>query len=134
MTFNKRLRSIRSETDVTVALSKIRSDMQEIGLSTYDMTRVMTATSELVRNILKYAGHGNLIYAPLSDGGRAGIEVIVQDDGPGIDDVEKALSDNYSSSGTLGMGLPGVRRLTDEFELASEVGVGTSVNFKVWVS
>jgi serine/threonine-protein kinase RsbT len=134
MTFNKRLRSIRSETDITVALSKLRADMQTISLSDYDMTRVMTATSELVRNILKYAGHGSLIYAQSADGIRQGIEVIVEDNGPGIDDIEKAMSDNYSSSGTLGMGLPGVRRLTDEFEMKSELGTGTTVMFKVWGS
>jgi serine/threonine-protein kinase RsbT len=134
MTFNKRLRSIRSETDITVALSKLRADMQTISLSDYDMTRVMTATSELVRNILKYAGHGSLIYAQSADGIRQGIEVIVEDNGPGIDDIEKAMSDNYSLSGTLGMGLPGVRRLTDEFEMKSELGIGTTVMFKVWGS
>jgi serine/threonine-protein kinase RsbT len=134
MTFTDRSQSIRSESDVTVGLSRLRTDMMAIGLSNYDVTRVVTAASELARNILKYAGRGYLRYSKQIDGTREGVEVIAHDNGPGIDDLEMALTDNYSSSGTLGLGLPGVRRLVDEFDVNSEVGVGTTVKFKVWKS
>ncbi len=134
MTFTDRFQSIRSESDVTVGLSKLRTDMMVIGLSNYDVTRVVTAASELAHNILKYADRGYLRYSKQIDGIRVGVEVIAHDNGPGIDDLEMALTDNYSSSGTLGLGLPGVRRLVDEFDVISEVGVGTIVKIKVWKS
>jgi len=134
MTFAERRQSIRTESNATVGLSKLRSDVAATGFSDYDVTRILTATSELTRNILKYAGSGELRYAGLIDGTREGVEIIVEDSGPGIEDLEQALADNYSSSGTLGLGLPGVRRLVDDFDMSSEVGVGTTVKFKVWKS
>jgi serine/threonine-protein kinase RsbT len=134
MTFTDRFQPIRSESDVTVGLSKLRTDMMAIGLSNYEVTRVVTAASELAHNILKYAGRGYLSYSKQIDGTREGVEIIAHDNGPGIDDLEMALTDNYSSSGTLGLGLPGVRRLVDEFDVNSEVGVGTTVKIKVWKS
>jgi serine/threonine-protein kinase RsbT len=134
MTFTDRSQSIRSEFDITVGLSKLRTDMMAIGLSNYEVTRVATAASELAHNILKYAGSGYLRYSEQIDGTREGVEVIAHDNGPGIDDLEMALTDNYSSSGTLGLGLPGVRRLVDEFDVNSEVGAGTTVKIKIWKS
>jgi serine/threonine-protein kinase RsbT len=126
--------SVGSETDVTVGLSKLRTDIMAIGLTNYDVARVLTAASELARNILKYAGSGSLRYSRRTEGTREGVEVVVEDKGPGIDDPEIALTDNYSTSGTLGLGLPGVRRLVDEFDLNSEVGVGTTVKITMWKS
>ena len=112
----------------------MRVDLSEFGFSTHDVTRIITAASELVRNILKYAGTGDVSYSKLVDGAKLGVEFVAHDMGPGIANVELALADSYSSSGTLGLGLPGVKRLVDEFELNSEVGVGTTVTFKVWKS
>ncbi len=129
-----RNQAIRTESDMVFALSKLRADTLELGFSDHDVTRVITAASELVRNILKYAGSGSIKYSILAEGEKLGVELIAHDNGPGIADVELALTDSYSSSGTLGMGLPGVRRLVDDFAFNTEVGVGTTVTFKVWKS
>ena len=134
MTFAMRRQAIRSESDIVLALSKLREDALGLGFCGYDITRMVTAVSELARNILKYAGTGHISHSNLVDGAKLGVEVVAQDNGPGIADVEKALADHYSSSGTLGLGLPGVKRLTDEFEVDSETGAGTTVTFKVWKS
>ena len=125
---------IRTETDGILALSKLRADVLEFGFSDHDVTRVVTAASELVTNILKYAGTGDIRYSKLVNGAKLGVEFVAHDKGPGIANVELALADHYSSSGTLGLGLPGVKRLVDDFEVNSEVGVGTTVAFKVWKS
>ncbi len=129
-----RKQAIRTENDIIFILSKLQSDTLELGFSNYEVTRMITAASELARNILKYAGTGDVSYSKLIDGAKLGVEFVARDKGPGIADVELALTDNYSSSGTLGMGLPGVKRLVDDFEMNSEVGVGTTVAFKVWKS
>ena len=129
-----RNQAIRSETDIVVALSKLRADTVGLGFNDHDVTRVITAASELVRNILKYAGAGNITCSKLVDGKKLGVEIVVHDKGPGIANLELALTDKYSSSGTLGLGLPGVKRLVDDFKVDTEVGVGTTVTFKVWKS
>lgn len=101
---------------------------RDIGFSTNDAQAISTATSELVRNILKYAGTGQLWIKEIrADDGRRGVEITVSDRGPGIADVDAAMSDHFSSSGTLGLGLPGVKRMMDEFEIDSEPGRGTRV-------
>ncbi len=129
-----RNQAIRSETDIIVALSKLRADTVGLGFNDHDVTRVITAASELAHNILKYAGTGNVSYSKLVDGAKLGVELVARDKGPGIADVDLALTDHYSSSGTLGLGLPGVRRLVDDFKVDTEVGAGTTVTFKVWKS
>ena len=129
-----RSQTIQTEDDSIVALAMLRADSLEFGFSNHDVTRIITAASELVRNILKFAGTGDVSYSKLVDGAKLGIEFVAHDKGPGIADVELALTDSYSSSGTLGLGLPGVKRLVDDFEVNSEVGVGTTVAFKVWKS
>ena len=134
MTFTARRQVVRTEADVVVALSKLREDALELGFNRYDATRMVTAASELARNILKFAGSGDIRYSKLVDGAKLGVEVVARDTGPGIADLDQALRDGYSSSGTLGMGLPGVKRMVDEFEVNSEVGAGTTVAFKVWKS
>ena len=106
----------------------------ELGFSGYDVTRVITAASELAHNILKYAGVGKISFSKFINGAKLGVEVVARDEGPGIADVDQALVDNYSSSGTLGLGLPGVKRMVDEFEVCSQIGAGTTVTFKVWKS
>ena len=133
-TFSVRDRAIRTETDLVAILSILRSDALGLGFNDYDVTRLVTAASELSRNILKYAGFGKVTYSKLVDGTKIGVKFVARDQGPGIANVELALADNYSSSGTLGLGLPGVKRLADDFLVTSEVGVGTTVAFKVWKS
>ncbi len=129
-----RSQTIRTESDSILALSKLRADVLEFGFNNHDITRVITAASELVSNILKYAGAGDISYSKLVDGAKLGVEFVARDKGPGIAEVELALTDSYSSSGTLGLGLPGIKRLVDDFEVNTEVGVGTTVAFKVWKS
>ncbi len=134
MTVKARHQAIQTESDVVVALSRLREDVLELGFNHYDVTRVITAASELARNILKYAGTGHISHSKLVDGTRRGVEVVARDEGPGIADVDRAMEDHYSSSGTLGLGLPGVKRMADEFEVSSDVGTGTTVTFTVWNS
>ena len=129
-----RSQSIQTESDSILALSKLRADALEFGFNNHDATRVITAASELMGNIIKYAGAGEISYSKLVDGAKVGMEFVARDKGPGIAEVELALTDNYSSSGTLGLGLPGIKRLVDDFEVNTEVGVGTTVTFKVWKS
>lgn len=97
-------------------------------------TLIATAISELARNILLYAGRGEIHLQPLERGLRRGIAVTARDHGPGIPDVGQALEDGYSTSGRLGLGLPGVRRLMDEFDVASGIGIGTTVKAVKWKS
>jgi anti-sigma regulatory factor (Ser/Thr protein kinase) len=119
---------IGSEADATRSVIEASRIAREIGFSANDVQSISTATSELVRNILKYAGTGNLSIKEIrTDDGRHGIEITVNDRGPGIADVEAALRDHFSSGGTLGLGLPGVKRMMDDFEIDSEPGRGTRV-------
>jgi serine/threonine-protein kinase RsbT len=94
---------------------------------------IATAVSELARNILKYAGSGELRLRKVKEMARRGIEIEAVDRGPGIDDCEAAMSDHFSSGGTLGMGLPGVKRMMDEFALESTPGEGTRVTARKWM-
>ena len=104
----------------------------QLGFSTSDQALVATAISELARNILEYAGYGEIIFELAQQGGRRGIVVIARDQGPGIPDIEKAMQDGYSTTKSLGLGLPGSRRLMDDFEIVSQVGEGTTVTVKKW--
>ena len=102
-----------------------------LGFSSTDLTLLATAISEVARNITTYAGEGEVALRVLNDGGgRHGIEVIASDSGPGIEDVELAMQDGYTSGN--GLGLPGTRRLVDEFELRTEPGRGTSIRLVKW--
>ena len=94
---------------------------------------IATTVSELTRNILKYAGSGELYLRRVKDVGRRGIQVEAVDHGPGIEDCEAAMSDHYSSGGTLGLGLPGVRRMMDDFTLKSSATEGTQVTATKWL-
>ena len=105
---------------------------KELGMSTLDRTRVVTATSELARNTVAYGGGGVMSIAIVRDGPRDGLRVTFEDKGPGIADIGRALEDGYSTGGSMGIGLPGARRLVNEFELASTVGVGTCITIVRW--
>lgn len=124
---------VRREADTVRAIMETKRMARSLGFDDYRCQKVSTAVSELVRNIIKYAYWGEVIIAPVIEGKRAGIEIAVRDKGPGIADLECAMADDYSTSGTLGLGLPGVKRLMDEFEISSQVDVGTKIVIKEWL-
>jgi serine/threonine-protein kinase RsbT len=123
---------ISSDSDIVMARQQGRAMAAQLGLSSTNQALVATAISELARNILEYAGHGEIILELVQQGGRRGIVVIARDQGPGIPDIEKAMQDGYSTTNSLGLGLPGARRLMDDFEIVSQVGQGTTVTVKKW--
>lgn len=126
-------RTIRNETDARNAVLESTLYSREAGFDETPSRIIATAVSELVRNILKYAGSGEIRMRRLKEPGRRGIEIEVADQGPGIADCEAAMADHFSSSGTLGMGLPGVRRMMDDFRLESAPGAGTRVTARKWI-
>lgn len=126
-------RTIRSETDARHTVLESTLYSQQTGFGETPSRMIATVVSELARNILKYAGHGEVRLRRISDMGRRGIEIEVVDQGPGIADCEAAMNDHYSSGGTLGLGLPGVKRMMDEFSLESSLGEGTRVWARKWL-
>jgi serine/threonine-protein kinase RsbT len=124
--------AIRSDADVVTARQEARAMGAGLGFSSTDLTLLATAISEIARNITMYAGEGEVALRVLNDGDRRGIEVVASDEGPGIADVELAMQDGYTTGAGLGLGLPGTRRLVDEFELHTEPGRGTSVRLVKW--
>ncbi|MBN9517495.1 ATP-binding protein [bacterium] len=123
---------IATESDLVVARKAVRGAADSLGFSVTDVTRIVTAASELTRNIFRYAGTGVMRWHRLERGGSLGLELTFADDGPGIGDIEQAMQAGFSSSGGLGLGLPGAKRLMDEMEIASEVGKGTTVTVRKW--
>lgn len=124
---------IASEMDIVVARQQGRALAAAGGFSSTDQTLIATAISEVARNIVEYAQRGEIILSAVEQRGRRGMMVVARDDGPGIADPELALRDGYSTGNSLGMGLPGARRLMDEFDLWSAAGAGTTVTMKKWV-
>lgn len=124
---------INAEIDVARAIAHANRMSAEAKFRAVDQSRIATAVSELARNILKYASHGEITLSQVADGARRGLEVVAEDRGPGIEDMERAQADHFSSGGTLGLGLPGVKRLMDEFTLDSEPGAGTRVRCRIWL-
>jgi serine/threonine-protein kinase RsbT len=122
---------INSDLDIVVARQKGRELAKGLGFGSTDSTLIATAISELARNIVLYAEGGEIILKS-QESDPAEILVVAFDEGPGIPDPVRALHDGYSTSGSLGLGLPGVRRLMDEFEVVSEIGRGTTVTAKKW--
>jgi len=125
---------ISSDVDIVTARQKGREVAAEAGFQFTDLAIIATAISELARNIVRYAKRGEIIVEPAASGGKRGIRVVARDDGPGIRDIERAMQAGYSTSGSLGLGLPGVRRLMDAFDIASQVGRGTVVTIEKWRS
>jgi serine/threonine-protein kinase RsbT len=123
---------IRSDADVVTARQEARAMGSGLGFSSTDLTLLATAISEIARNITTYAGEGEVALRVLNDGARVGIEVVATDEGPGIDDVELAMQDGFTTGNGLGLGLPGTRRLVDEFELKTAPGDGTRVRLVKW--
>lgn len=126
--------ALESEHDIAVARSEVRSFAVALGFRVIDQTRLATVASELARNIIKYAGSGRMILQPLENSlGRAGLRLIFEDVGPGIPDITAAMRDGFTTGRGLGKGLPGSRRLVDEFNIESEVGRGTCITVARWV-
>jgi serine/threonine-protein kinase RsbT len=124
--------TIRSDDDVVAARSEARELAASLGFEPTDLTLLATAISEVARNITAYAGEGEIVVSVRYNGGRLGIRVVARDAGPGIDDVELALRDGYSTGEGLGLGLPGARRLVDEFAIDTAPGRGTVVTMVKW--
>jgi serine/threonine-protein kinase RsbT len=131
MSATRRL-SIRAETDARRAALEATQYSLEAGFSETPSRMIATAVSELARNILKYAHSGEIQLRHVEGRGRRGVEIEAVDEGPGIADTDLAMRDHFSSGGTLGLGLPGVRRLMDEFSLESTPGKGTRVTAIKW--
>jgi serine/threonine-protein kinase RsbT len=124
--------AIRSDHDIVLARQNGRTMAIELGFSSGDATLIATAISELARNIVSYARTGKIVLRRVQSSGRIGIQVVAWDAGPGIRDVQQALRDGFSTSGSLGLGLPGVRRLMEEFAIDSKLNRGTMVTVKKW--
>ncbi len=124
--------TIGADADLVIARAEGRALAQRLGFARPDPTLIATAISELARNIVMHVGHGEIVMQPIYEDRRYGLLVIVRDEGQGIADVEAALRDGSSTRGSLGLGLPGARRLMDEFEVDSQPGRGTTVTMKKW--
>jgi len=126
--------ALESEHDIIIARSEVRTLAASVGFRIIDVTRLATVTSELARNVVKYAKRGRMIAQPLDPAqGRAGLRLIFEDTGPGIPDINAAMRDGFSTGRGLGKGLPGSKRLVDVFEIESTVGVGTRVTVVRWL-
>jgi anti-sigma regulatory factor (Ser/Thr protein kinase) len=123
--------AIRSDADIVAARQAARELADRLGFGRTDLTLIATAVSEVARNIVRFAGEGEIVVEILEQP-RSGVQVVARDTGPGIADVEQALTDGYSTYAGLGLGLPGARRLMDEFAIVSEMGRGTTVTMTKW--
>ena len=124
--------SIQTDADIVTARQKGRELAAARGFTRTDQTLIATAISEIARNIVEYAQRGEMTLSPVDSQGLSGIVIVAQDEGPGITDIELAMNEGYSTAKSLGMGLPGTRRLMDEFDLKSIPGEGTTVTMKKW--
>jgi serine/threonine-protein kinase RsbT len=124
--------AINVDGDLVAARAEARAMAERLGFPRPDPTLIATAISEVARNIVVHVGQGEIVLKPFDDGDRYGLVVIARDEGPGIRDVEAALRDEYSGRGGLGLGLPGARRLMDDFEVTSDADTGTTVTMKKW--
>jgi len=125
---------IRSGADIVVARQQGRNLARSLGFSDVDQIVIATAISEVARNIVEYAKQGELKIAPLASGGRVGILIVAEDQGPGINDIGQAMQVGYSTGRGLGLGLPGAKRLMDDFEIQSIKGKGTTILMKKWIA
>jgi serine/threonine-protein kinase RsbT len=121
-----------TETDILLARQEARSTAEAVGVRGSDLTLIATAISEITRNILVHAGEGSISISVIHRE-RPGIEIVARDHGPGIADIELAMQDGYSTVSSLGLGLPGARRLMDEFEVSSPPGGGLEVVMRKWL-
>ncbi len=124
--------AIKTADDVVRVRQHVRMRAVEIGMSLVDQTKIVTDASEIARNTLDYGGGGHVKVETLENGARRGVRLTFEDAGPGIPDVAVALTDDYSTGGGLGLGLSGAKRLSNEFDIKSVVGVGTQVMIARW--
>ncbi|WP_430788628.1 anti-sigma regulatory factor [Virgibacillus flavescens] len=124
--------NINKEWDIVGARQVGRDIAKKIGFGTVDQARIATAISELARNIYLYAGHGKICFEVMDTINQKGICMIAIDAGPGIEDISQVMQDGYTTSGGLGAGLPGVKRLMDDFDIKSEFGKGTEIRATKW--
>lgn len=125
---------LRAQEDVVAARQFVRSWAVELGLNLVDQTKIITAASELARNAVIYGGGGLARLEILSDTGRRGLRLTFEDRGPGIGDIEKAMTDGYTTGNGLGLGLGGAKRLSHEFFIESTPGTGTRISIVRWKS
>jgi serine/threonine-protein kinase RsbT len=125
--------AIEDESDIVVVRQNAREVARNLNFGLVDQTRIITAASELARNIFLYASKGKVIIEEVFEGNKHGISLTFKDEGPGIEDVDLALENGYSKSKSLGLGLPGSKRLMDDFYITSTVGKGTTVIIKKWL-
>ena len=123
---------IRSDLDIVIARTLARDTAKALGFGAIDQARIATAVSELARNIFLYAGTGNVTVREIEKNGRKGVEIICEDQGPGIANIDLVMQDGYSTSRGMGMGLPGAKRLMDEFAIRSQEGIGTTITCRKW--
>src|SRR3954453_18835584 len=124
--------AIESDADVVTARQRARALAVGLEMPGTDQTLLATAISEIARNITAYAVRGEVLLDVVLDGTRRGVRVVASDEGPGIEDLEKALTDGYTTGGALGLGLPGARRLVDDFDIETAPGEGTRVSLVKW--
>jgi serine/threonine-protein kinase RsbT len=124
--------AIESDADVVTARQRARALAVGLEMPGTDQTLLATAISEIARNITAYAVRGEVLLDVVQDGTRRGVRVVARDEGPGIADLEKALTDGYTTGGGLGLGLPGARRLVDDFDIQTAPGQGTRVTLVKW--
>jgi serine/threonine-protein kinase RsbT len=132
MTATSDQRTVQSTEDVVAVRQAVRLRAVELGFSLVDQTKVVTAASELARNIVQYSEGGRVTIESLERAGRRGLRLTFEDSGPGIPDIELAMRDGYSTGGGLGLGLSGARRLSSEFHIESTPGAGTRVVYTRW--
>jgi len=123
---------VRTSDDVVKARQVTRSLAIETGLSLVDQTKIVTAASELARNMLDYGGGGEVLLNIVENGARRGLRLVFEDKGPGIADIETALKDGFTSGKGMGLGLGGAKRLSNEFSIVSKPGEGTKVTIARW--
>jgi serine/threonine-protein kinase RsbT len=123
---------ILSSTDIVLIRQEVRKWSGELGFSLVDQTKMITAASELARNSLDYGGGGVVVLEVVQDGSKRGLRLTFDDKGPGIPDIERALTDGFTSGKGMGLGLGGAKRLVNTFEIASRVGEGTRVTITRW--
>lgn len=132
ITMTKDTMQIVREQDVVPFRNRVRELATKIGMSLVNQTKLITAASELVRNMLKYGNGGKIILEIISKSGQSGVRLTFVDEGPGIENIPQAMQDGFSTGKSLGLGLPGAKRLVNEFDIKSVVGTGTTVTVTHW--
>jgi serine/threonine-protein kinase RsbT len=132
VTLNKEQLKVIREQDVVLFRNRVREYAVKIRMGLVNQTKLITAASELVRNMLKYAGGGEIVIESVTNGRGNGVRLTFTDKGPGIGDIALAMKDGYSTGKSLGLGLPGARRLVNEFAITSVPGEGTTVTILTW--